>query len=60
MSIGLDWGGGFVCANFIFGGSGRAAARVGRVTQTLELDQVAEGARVGAFEAGLDAMEEGV
>ena len=48
--------GGFVFANFIF----RRRLRIDtRLAELLELEQVAEGARAGALEAGFGAVEKG-
>jgi hypothetical protein len=48
--------GGFVFANFVFG----RRLRIGsRPAELLELEQVAEGTRVGALEAGYGAVEKG-
>src|SRR5579872_3343276 len=52
------WIGGFVFANFVFAG-GRAGGRGGRrVAEPLELEEITEGAGIGAAEARLHAMEE--
>ena len=51
VSIGPDGVGGFVCANFVFGGSGRGAVLGACLAEALELDEVAERARVGALES---------
>ncbi len=55
MAVGLSGLGGFVFANLIFGRRGAARSR-GRLAEALELEQVAEGAGVGAFEPGFGAM----
>jgi len=52
------WVGGFVFANFVFvaGGGGRRGGRF--VAIALELEEIAEGARVGAGEAGFHAVQD--